>query len=110
MIDKVRKSNATPESPWHTQSYPDTAEEVPQLSLITHEAVESADQIDANALLPAFEDSADCDMVPEECLADSLYGSDDNCEKALDQFGVTVIAPAMPGNRKKIPLCRLHPG
>ena len=75
-----------------------------QLSLITHVAVESADQHDANALLPALEDLQNRDMAPDELLADSLYGSDTNCEQAMEEHGVTVIAPAMPGNRKNLQL------
>jgi hypothetical protein len=75
-----------------------------QLSLITHAEVETADQHDANALIPAIEDLKNRDMAPDEILADSLYGSDDNCEKAKEEYGVDVIAPVMPGNQKKIPL------
>jgi hypothetical protein len=37
-------------------------------------------------------------------LADSLYGSDSNCETAMKQHQVVVIAPVMPGNQKKIHL------
>lgn len=36
-----------------------------------------------------------------ELLADSLYGSDANCEQALEKHDVTVIAPVMLGNQKK---------
>lgn len=75
-----------------------------QLSLITHVAVESADQHDANALLPAIKDLQERDMAPDELLADSLYGSDTNCEQAKEEHGVSVIAPAMPGNQKNMHL------
>ena len=74
------------------------------LSLITHVEVESADQHDANAILPALEKLEKRDMAPDELLADSLYGSDSNCEKAMDRHGVAVISPVMPGNQKKIQL------
>lgn len=73
-------------------------------SLITQVAVESADQHDANALLPALEKLEQKDMLPEEILVDSLYGSDSNCEAALQDHQVAVIAPAMPGNQKKFQL------
>ena len=75
-----------------------------QLSLLTYIAVESADQHDANALLPAIEDLQDREMAPDELLADSLYGSDTNCEQAANEHGIKVIAPAMPGNQKKTQL------
>ena len=75
-----------------------------QLSLLTHIAVESADQHDTNALIPALENLQQQDMVPEELLADSLYGSESNCKLGRDEYDVEVIAPAMPGNRKKMHL------
>jgi len=75
-----------------------------QLSLLTHVEVEAADKHDANALLPALENLQQHDMAPQELLADSLYGSDTNCEQALDQYGAEVVAPTMPGNQKKISL------
>ncbi len=75
-----------------------------QLSLLTHVAVESADKHDSNALVPALENLQQQKMAPEELLADSLYGSEANCEQGRDEYGVEVIAPAMPGNRKKMHL------
>jgi len=75
-----------------------------QLSLITSVTVESADQHDANALLPALSKLQQQGMLPEEILADSLYGSDTNRESALQEHGVAVISPVMPGNQKKMHL------
>lgn len=75
-----------------------------QLSLITHVTVESADRHDTNALVPALDDLQQKDMAPKELLADSLYGSESNCEKGRNKYEVEVIAPAMPGNRKKMHL------
>ena len=86
------------------ENYSTDDDENKQLSLITHVAVESADQHDANAVLPALEDLEKRDMAPDELLADSLYGSDSNCEQARDQHDVTVISPVMPGNQKKLQL------
>ncbi len=71
-----------------------------QLSLITHIAVESADKHDANALQPALEDLKERDVLPQELLADSLYGGNSNCETAKREHGVEVIAPLMPGRQK----------
>lgn len=65
-----------------------------KLSLITHVEVESANESDANALLPAIEATRQRGMGPEEILADTLYGSDHNCEEAK-KLGVEVIAPTM---------------
>jgi len=75
-----------------------------QLSLITHVAVESADRHDTNSLLPALEKLQQREMSPQQILADSLYGSDSNCEKALKEHGVTVISPVMPGKQQKMHL------
>lgn len=65
-----------------------------QPNLITHVKVEAAHQSDANALLPAIEEAAKRELAPTELLADSLYGSDDNLEKARE-LGVEVVSPAM---------------
>jgi hypothetical protein len=72
---------------------PDASEAA--FSLITHAEVEPADRSDANALLPAIESVTQRNMVPDELLADSLYGGDDNCERAKNDHGVDVISPAM---------------
>ena len=61
-----------------------------QLSLITHIEVESADKHDANALLPALKNTDKRDMSPKELLADSLYGSDDNLQKAKQDYQTDV--------------------
>ena len=65
-----------------------------QPNLITHVKVEAAHESDANALLPAIEDVATRDLAPTELLVDSLYGSDENVEKAKE-LGVEVVSPAM---------------
>lgn len=76
-------------------------EENPRLSLITHVDVEPAHTSDANALLPYIEATQRRDIAPEEVLADSLYGSDSNHEKAA-QEGIELVAPTM-GNPKDAP-------
>jgi hypothetical protein len=80
------------------------SEESGQLSLLTHVAVESADKHDSNSLLPALDALQQKDMVPEQMLADSLYGSESNCKESLKEYATEVIAPAMPGNQKKMHL------
>jgi hypothetical protein len=65
-----------------------------QPNLITHIKVEAAHESDANALLPAIEDAAKRDLTPTQLLADSLYGSDDNVEKAKE-LEVEVVSPTM---------------
>ncbi len=70
------------------------------LSLITHVQVESADNSDANALIPLIEATQDKGLGPEEVLADSLYGGDENSEKAKE-LGVEVISPVMGRNSDK---------
>jgi hypothetical protein len=77
---------------------PDKDEKNPQLSLITHVEVEPAHASDANALLPYIEATKQRDMAPEKVLADSLYGSDSNHEKAAG-LGIELVAPTM-GTRK----------
>ncbi|MFH1933237.1 MAG: transposase [Pseudomonadota bacterium] len=69
------------------------------LNLITHVQVDPAHESDANALIPAIESTKERSLAPEEVLADSLYGSDENCQEAK-QLGVEVVAPAM-GSKKE---------
>jgi hypothetical protein len=73
-----------------------------QPNLITHIKVEAANESDSNALLPAIADATPRGLAPTELLADTLYGSDDNVEKAKD-IGITVIAPVM-GAKENITL------
>ena len=73
-------------------------------SLITHADVEPAYRSDANALLPAIESTTESNMAPDELLADSLYGGDDNCERAKNDHGVDVISPAMGTTAKGLSL------
>ncbi|MDO8747167.1 MAG: transposase [Thermodesulfovibrionales bacterium] len=72
------------------------------LNLITHIQVEPAHESDANALIPAIESSKERGLAPEELLADTLYGSDENCQKA-EKLGVEVISPAK-GAKEEISL------
>jgi hypothetical protein len=73
------------------------------LNLITHVHVEPAHESDANAMLPAVASAKDRDLAPKEILADSLYGSDDNCQKAK-QAGVEIVSPTM-GEKKENIIC-----
>jgi len=67
------------------------------LNLITHVEVEPAHNSDANALIPAIESAEQRNLKPEELSADSLYGSDDNFERAK-QHDIELVAPTMgPG-------------
>jgi NAD-dependent dihydropyrimidine dehydrogenase PreA subunit len=69
-------------------------EDQAELSLITYVEVEPAHESDANALLPYLEATTEREIAPEQLLADSLYGSDHNCEKAKE-LGVEVVSPCM---------------
>lgn len=69
------------------------------LNLITHIEAEPSHHSDAKALIPAIESTEKQDLKPKEILADSLYGSDDNCERAKEH-NVELIAPTM-GSVKK---------
>ena len=69
------------------------------LNLITHVEVEKACLSDAHALIPAIESTKSRGLCPEKITADSLYGSDDNCE-AAKEMEVDVISPVMNGAEK----------
>jgi hypothetical protein len=64
------------------------------LNLITYVAVAPAYESDTQALLPALADTQTRDLGPEEVLADTPYGSDDNCEQA-SALSVAVVAPVV---------------
>ena len=75
----------------------------PKLDLITRVQVDPAHQSDAHALIPAVEAVAERGLAPEEVLADSLYGSDENCE-AAKEMGVEVVSPVMGTPTEKVRL------
>lgn len=68
------------------------------VNLITHVEVTPSHKSDAGALLPAIESAQKKGFGPKEVLADSLYGSDENCQEAQSK-NVEVVAPVM-GNSK----------
>ena len=68
------------------------------LNLITHVEVQSADKSDVHALIPALESTHSRGLGPEEVLADSLYGSDENHEKSKE-MGVDLVAPTMGSSK-----------
>jgi len=55
-------------------------------------AVAPAWESDTQALLPALKDTQARELGPEEVLADTAYGSDDNCQQAA-ALNVEVVAP-----------------
>lgn len=65
-----------------------------QPNLITHVKVEAAHESDAQAVVPALEESGKRELAPKELLADTLYGSDENVEKAKER-GVELVSPTM---------------
>jgi hypothetical protein len=78
-----------------------------QPDLITHVNVEAAHESDAQALLPAIEDVEARELSPTELLADSLYGGDENVEKA-GKLGVEVVSPTMGEQSHAISLADFH--
>jgi len=64
-----------------------------KLNLVTYVEVEPAHRSDANALIPAIESSKQRGLGPEEVVADTLYGSDENSQKAKE-LDVEVVSPA----------------
>lgn len=84
------------------ETYCDTenrAEREKTLNLITHIELETACKSDVHALIPAIESTEDRGLAPDEILADSLYGSDENREMAKKK-DVEIVSPTM-GTPKK---------
>ena len=71
--------------------------------MITYIEVEPAHESDANDLIPAIKSSKEHDLAPEELLADTLYGSDENCQEA-EKLGVGVVSPAKGAKEEGISL------
>ena len=71
-----------------------TSEDGTSLNLITSVIVEPAHKHDAHATLPLIEATEKLDLKPETVIADTPYGSDENCEKAKT-MGVEVVSPVM---------------
>ena len=72
----------------------DQTQKKKSLSLITEVIVEPAHRSDAEALIPLIEATQERGVGPEQVLADSLYGGDDNCQKAKER-SVEVISPVI---------------
>jgi len=79
-----------------------TRDETP--NLITYVEVEPANESDANALMPAIESTEKRDLKPDQVLADTLYGSDENVQ-AAEEKGVELVAPTMGQSKKETGLC-----
>lgn len=71
-----------------------TSEDTNTLNLITSVIVEPAHKSDANALIPLIEATTELGLKPKEVTADTVYGSDENCQKAK-ALGIEVISPVM---------------
>jgi len=65
------------------------------VQLIVTAIPQTAAEHDAAALEPVLADLQKKDLLPEEMLADTAFGSDDNVQKAA-QLGVELVTP-MPG-------------
>lgn len=74
------------------ETYQDEKQDDTKPDLITYVDVEPAHEHDANALQPAIDAVEQRDCCPEELVCDTLYGGDDNVQKAKTK-GVEVIAP-----------------
>lgn len=80
-------------------THEDEQERDTTLNLITHVEVQRACDSDAHALIPALESTIERGFAPAQVLADSLYGSDENSEKA-EEMGVEVVSPTMGAEKE----------
>lgn len=70
----------------------ETCSEANDVQLIVSALPQTAVESDTNALEPVLEDLQKRDLLPEEMLADTSYGSADNVQKAA-ALGVEVVSP-----------------
>lgn len=81
-----------------TFSQSEDAEEKQQtLNLITHVSAQTACEHDANALMPAITDAQDRQLSPEQVLADTLYGGDNN-HQAAEVVNIELVSPVKKAN------------
>ena len=73
-----------------------------QPNLITYIDVEPANCSDKETPPRAIRETQERECGPEELLADSLYGSDENVQKAAEK-GVDIITPTMGKPKSKAP-------
>jgi Transposase DDE domain len=72
--------------------FSETCSDANEVQLIVSVLPQTAVEADANALVPVLEDLQKRALLPEEMLADTSYGSDDNAEYAAD-LGVELVSP-----------------
>jgi hypothetical protein len=82
------------------ETYSDDKSEETQPNLITYIDVEPANCSDTETPPRAIQETQERECAPEELLADSLYGSDENVQKAVEE-GVDIIAPTMGKPKRK---------
>jgi len=75
-------------------------QEKPKPNIISYVDVKPANAGDSGALMPAVQETKERDCAPEQLLADSLYGSDENVQKAAKE-DVEVTAPTMGKPKRK---------
>lgn len=97
---KKKKTNEESEDESESVQANDS-DSLPTLNLITHVDVQRACESDANALIPAIESADERNLLPDELLVYSLYGSDENCENAKE-LGTEVIAPTMGSQKEDV--------
>jgi hypothetical protein len=71
-----------------------------EVQLITGAIPESAAEPDSAAVVPMLDQLEESELLPDEMLADTLYGGDENVQAAEDR-GVELVAP-IPGREPKI--------
>ncbi len=72
--------------------FSETCGEANDVQLIVSALPQTAVEADANALTPVLEDLQKRDLLPEEMLADTSYGSDGNVQEA-SALGVELVSP-----------------
>jgi hypothetical protein len=72
--------------------FSETCGEANDVQLIVSALPQTAVESDANALAPVLEDLQKRDLLPDEMLADTSYGSDGNVQEA-SALGVELVSP-----------------
>ena len=69
-----------------------------EVQLITSALPQTAVESDSEALEPVLEDLKESNLLPEQILADTSYCSDENVEKAANEYDVELVGPVPSGS------------
>jgi len=69
-----------------------------EIQVITSALPQTAVEPDPEALVPVLDDLKQSDLLPEQLLVDASYSSDENVERAANEYDVELVGPVPSGS------------